>query len=67
MQSDDLIYRQKDLAFSTRFDINASWLVKLEAHYMDGVALLTEPDNPEGLGSLDKYWMLYAVKTTFNF
>jgi len=66
-QSDDLLYRQKDLAFSTRFDINASWLVKLEVHYMDGVALLTEPDNPEGLDSLDKYWMLYAVKTTFNF
>jgi len=66
-QSDDLLYRQKDLAFSTRFDINASWLVKLEVHYMDGVGLLTEPDNPEGMDSLDKYWMLYGVKTTFNF
>ena len=55
---------QKDLALSTRFDITDSWLVKLEVHFMDGVALARYTENPEGL---DEDWTLYAVKTTFNF
>ena len=33
----------KDLCLTTRFDINENWVVKLEAHTIDGVALLPLP------------------------
>ncbi|MCP4349747.1 MAG: hypothetical protein GY795_30060, partial [Desulfobacterales bacterium] len=56
---------QKDAAVSTRFDITDFWLIKLEVHFMDGVALCLYKDNPEGYG--DRNWTLFAVKTTFNF
>ncbi|QTA91098.1 hypothetical protein [Desulfonema magnum] len=55
---------QKDLTLSTRFDITDFWLVKLEVHFMDGVALCVEQDNPDGY---EKDWTLFAVKTTFSF
>jgi len=55
---------QKDLAISTRFDITDFWLVKMEFHFMDGAALCTESDNPDGF---DKDWTLFAIKTTFSF
>ncbi len=55
---------QKDLAISTRFDITDFWLIKLEMHFMDGVALCYEVDNPDGF---DKNWTLFAIKTTFSF
>ena len=56
---------QKDLALSARFDLSESWLVKLEAHFMNGVALCNIVDNPDGFDEKD--WMLFAIKTTFNF
>jgi len=55
---------RKDLAVSARFDITDSWLVKLEAHLMDGAAIVDYSDNPDGF---KKEWMLFAIKTTFNF
>ncbi len=55
---------QKDLALSARFDITDSWLIKLEAHFMDGVNLLNISENTDGL---EQNWKLFAVKTTFNF
>ncbi len=55
---------QKDLALSARFDITDSWLIKLEAHFMDGTNLLDYADNLDGV---EQDWMLFAVKTTFNF
>ncbi|MDY6950553.1 MAG: hypothetical protein SWE60_03505 [Thermodesulfobacteriota bacterium] len=57
---------QKDLAFSTRFDINEYWLVKLEFHFIDGVALARQTEIPEK-GFDDENWTLFAIKTTFNF
>ena len=57
---------QKDLALSTRFDINEYWLVKLEVHFMDGVALARQTEIPEE-GFNEEDWVLYAIKTTFNF
>ncbi len=56
---------QKDTALSMRFDITDFWLIKLEAHFMDGIALCLYKDNPEGYG--DQNWTLFAIKTTFNF
>jgi len=55
---------QKDFTLSTRFDINDFWLIKLEIHFMDGVAMCPETDN---LNGFDKNWTLFALKTTFNF
>ncbi|MCP4104843.1 MAG: hypothetical protein GY749_04800, partial [Desulfobacteraceae bacterium] len=56
---------QKDTTLSARFDITDFWLVKLEVHFMDGVALCLYADNPEGYGA--RNWTLFAIKTTFNF
>jgi len=66
-ESDELRDTQKDLALSARFDINQSWLVKAEVHFMGGAGLLTELDNPDGTGSYESKWTLFAIKTTFNF
>ena len=55
---------QKDLAISTRFDVTDFWLIKFETHFMDGVALCTEVDNPDGF---EKDWVFFAAKTTFYF
>ena len=55
---------QKDLALSLRFDLTDFWLVKLETHFMNGYALCDYSDNPDGF---KEDWMLFAVKTTFNF
>ena len=55
---------QKDIAVSTRFDVTDFWIVKLEAHFMDGVALCTDVDNPDGF---ERDWMLFAAKTAFYF
>lgn len=56
---------QKDLALSTRFDLTDFWLVKLEVHFMDGVAQCVGVDNPDDFDA--QHWTLFAVKTTFNF
>ncbi len=60
----DYLAWQEDIAVSARFDITDFWLVKLEVHFMDGAARCSPADNPEGF---EEDWMLYAVKTTFNF
>lgn len=54
---------RKDLALSTRFDINDYWTFKLEGHYMNGLDGVTSDlsDDP----SSD--WFLFAAKTTFSF
>ena len=55
---------QKELVPTIRIDINKNWLIKLEAHFTDGAALVNDFDNPNGT---DRYWTLWAIKTTFNF
>ncbi len=56
---------QKDLAISTLFNINEYWIVKMEVHFINGVALAYGVDNPDGYDHEDS--VLYAIKTTFNF
>lgn len=53
----------KDFVVSTRFDINDNWLVKLEGHFIDGLAqgVSSSDGNPSDNG------FLFAVKTTFSF
>ena len=54
---------RKDISVSTRFDINESWLFKLEGHCMNGLEGLYGDigDDP------DEDWFLFAAKTTFSF
>ncbi|MBW2010925.1 MAG: porin [Deltaproteobacteria bacterium] len=55
----------KDLALSSRFDINEYWVFKMEGHWMDGTAYLLDVDNPDGFP--DKNWFMFAAKLSFNF
>jgi hypothetical protein len=55
---------QKTITLSSRFDLNDYWIVKLEASYNDGFGAYNIADN---LGELERYWMLYALKVTYNF
>jgi hypothetical protein len=59
---------QQDFAFTTRFDINQYWLVKLEGHYMRGTASL-DPALNSGipLSELTRDWGVFLAKTTAYF
>jgi hypothetical protein len=56
---------QDDLAATLRFDINAFWLVKLEAHYMHGTALVADAAAMQATDPED--WGLFLIKTTAYF
>lgn len=53
---------RKDLALTTRFDINDYWIFKLEGHLMNGLAQVTSP-----LNQASEDWFLFAAKLTFTF
>jgi hypothetical protein len=55
---------QRDLAATVRWDVNDAWLWKLEGHFMDGFADLSEQDENS---SPTEYWGLFLVKTTVSF
>jgi hypothetical protein len=56
---------QRDAAVTARFDINSAWIVKLEAHLIDGYADLVSPaaDNPKPT----RYWGMFMARTTVTF
>jgi hypothetical protein len=57
-----------DFAATLRFDFNAFWLLKLEAHLMRGTAALDEALNGgKELKTLERDWALFLVKTTAYF
>ncbi len=56
----------KDACLALRFDVNESWVIKLEGHLMDGAAIMLGSDNPEWYTE-DNNWHLFAAKVTFNF
>ena len=61
--------QQHDVAATLRFDINAHWLVKLEAHYMNGTAGLISPldiDGPD-VSNVAQQWGAFVAKTTGYF
>lgn len=64
-ESPDFHYYQKDWAVSGRFDLSMHWVVKLEAHRVDGVGLLLPYEMPEG--ETDKTWGFYAAKVSYFF
>jgi hypothetical protein len=53
---------RKDLALSTRFDINDSWIVKLEGHWMNGLFGVSNHDDDP-----DENSFLGALKVIFSF
>jgi hypothetical protein len=60
---------QKDACACLRFDLNPHWIVKLEGHLLNGVALCFPQDNLNAAGAVeyDKKWALFAAKMTFCF
>ncbi|MEO7667920.1 MAG: hypothetical protein ABIW57_01190 [Polyangia bacterium] len=61
-------FRQDDVSFTLRFDVNGHWSIKAEGHYMSGTAGLVTPlsispppDNPKD------HWGVFLLKTTGYF
>ncbi len=54
---------QRDAAATFRFDINSAWLLKLEAHFIDGTGDLVAADNPNPT----RYWGMFMARTTVSF
>lgn len=60
--------RQQDFSLTARFDLNQHWLIKLEAHYMNGTAALASSLNDgRKLNTLARDWVLLLAKTTAYF
>ena len=64
----------KNWAFSLKWDINPSWLLKLETQYADGTASVpmvynefTYDDAGNVIDGAPRYWWLHAVKVSYNF
>ena len=55
---------KKDQALSLRFDLDASWIFKLEGHYIDGCAAMHNTMNPDGY---HRYWYLFVTKISYSF
>lgn len=59
---------QHDVAATVRLDLDTSWLLKLEAHYMHGTALLSPALNDgRPKAELDADWLLLLAKATASF
>ncbi len=56
---------QKDLALTARFDVTDNWLLKLEAHFMNGAGDVDPAANPDGFD--EESWTMLAAKSTFYF
>jgi len=57
---------RRDTTISARFNITSYWNLKIESHFMDGAAGLKDSFQEEP-DDINRYWNLYAVKTTFYF
>ncbi len=62
----------KDFAFTTRFDVNEYWIVKLEGHYFNGLKGVTgvtyyDAENDPISDAPDAKWFMFAAKVTFIF
>jgi len=57
---------RRDLGVGVRFDVDESWLVKVEAHDLQGAARFLPVFQPPN-SYLDENWSLFAVKASFSF
>jgi hypothetical protein len=55
----------RDTAFSVRVDPVPSWVVKVEAHYVDGTSLLSS--TLSDMTEFERYWWYFAAKTSYSF
>ena len=55
---------QKDTTLSVRFDLNDYWCLKMEKHFINGVAQCDLAENP---GIMEEDWTLYTLKTSLAF
>lgn len=60
---------QRDLAFTTRYDLNEHWLLKLEGHIIRGSGALDNRALNGGIDRslMDQAWALFLIKTTAYF
>jgi hypothetical protein len=61
---DDYNAWEKRWVFSSRFNLTDNWIVKLEAHLIDGTISVSPGMNPNGR---ERYTKLLAIKTTAHF
>ena len=59
----------KDLGVTARFDFLDNWILKLEAHQMDGGAVLFAEDHLQTDGSYSnkEHWYLFMAKISYSF
>ncbi len=57
----------RDLALSTRFDVNEYWTVKLEGHKMEGKANLHRAQNDNFGNTIEDDFYVFVAKITFSF
>lgn len=59
---------QHDVAATLRFDVNPHWLIKLEAHYMNGTGdVVPELNDGKPRDALQRSWGVFLAKTTVHF
>lgn len=56
----------KDWTFGVRYNVNPSFMVAAEYHYVNGTAWLPIQDNPDPLDR-KQYWSLFALLAGFRF
>lgn len=62
------ILRQRDYAFSARFDLSEHLLFKVEDHYMDGAGKIFDtPTKSQPVATRDRYWNMVTAKITYTF
>ena len=61
-------FRQDDVSFTLRFDVNSHWSIKGEGHYMSGTAGLVNPLSISApLVNPTEHWGVFLLKTTGYF
>jgi hypothetical protein len=63
---DDKFTTMDDIAVAASYAIGEHWLVKVEAHALDGLGKLSMAGD-RNLGATDPRWNYFVVKTTFSF
>jgi len=56
----------RDAGIGARWDISDSWMLSVEAHYIEGMLALSIVDNPQ-IRSGNPYWNLVAAELAFRF
>ena len=63
---DDKFTSMDDLAVAASYALTSNWLIKVEAHALDGLGKLNVAGD-RNRGATDPKWNYFVVKTTFSF